>query len=293
MSRPLIWLLLGVAVVGISSSAPVTAATAAAPLAVAFWRNLVGAGVTATYVAARERGALASLDRVTIRTALLSGLLLAVHFATWLSSLKLTSVTAATAIGASTPVWIVAVDLLRRIRVPRPVLLGVVLAVAGVVAITGVDAGSSARALAGDLLALAGAISVAGYVLLGADVRERTTTAVYTLAAYSTCAAVVLPVCVLAGVQLTGFSAATWVELAVITLGAQLLGHTLLNATLPMIGATATALVTLLEVPGAALIAWAWLDQAPPPTIIPGTVLMLAGLVVVVLARPPGDPIPA
>lgn len=279
------WLLLSLAVAGISLSAPVSAATAAAPLAIAFWRNLVGAGLTAAYVSVRERQVLAGLDRVTVRTAAMAGLFLAVHFATWLTSLKYTSVTASTAIVTSTPVWIVLFELSRRRYVPRPVLIGVTLSLAGALAITGVDAGSSSRAFAGDLLALAGAISVCGYVLLGAVVRGRTTTAVYTLIAYSVCAAVMLPLSLLAGVELVGFSRTTWLELAAITLGAQLLGHTVLNATLPIIGPTATTLVTLLEVPGATLIAWAWLGQAPPLMVLPGTVLMLAGLVVVARAQ--------
>jgi drug/metabolite transporter (DMT)-like permease len=84
---------------------------------------------------------------------------------------------------------------------------------------------------------------------------------------------------------LVGFSQRTWIELAIVTIGAQLLGHTLLNAALPQIGVTPMALAILLEVPGASLVAWAWLDRVPPLAVLPGTVLMLLGLVVVVRSR--------
>jgi drug/metabolite transporter (DMT)-like permease len=157
-----------------------------------------------------------------------------------------------------------------------------------VLAITGVDAADSARAAAGDALALAGAVAFAGYVAVGERVRRTAATAEYTLVAYGSCALAVLPVCLLAGVPLGGWSARTWTELAVLTVCAQLLGHSVLNAALPRVGATPLALANLFEVPGAALIAWAWLDRPPPAAVVPGAALMLAGLAVVVTGRPPG-----
>jgi drug/metabolite transporter (DMT)-like permease len=284
--------MLAVAVVGISLSAPVTAATAAPALAVAFWRNLGGATATGAWVAARDSKRLRDVDGPLLRAALLAGLLLALHFATWLTGLKMTSVTAATALVCSTPAWVVLADRLAGRTVPRRVVGGVSLALAGALAITGVDAGHSARALTGDLLSLLGAVAAAGYMVAGHRVLERTSTGVYTLLCYGTCAVLMLPTALLLREQLLGFSLTTWVELAVITVGAQLLGHTLLNASMPVIGTTPVALVTLLEVPGAALIAWAWLGQAPPLTVVPGTLLMLAGLVLVVLSRPTPEPDP-
>jgi len=279
------WLLVAVAVIGISSSAPVTAATAAPILAVAFWRNLGGAAVSGAWVAARERGGPAALPSRARWLAMLAGVLLAVHFVTWFSGLRLTSVTASTALVCTTPIWTVGYDLVRRVPVPRPVLLGVLLAMIGVLAITGVDAARSGDALLGDVLSLGGAIAAAGYVLIGDRVMQTASTAVYTLLAYGACAALLLPVCLLTGTRLVGFDRQTWIELAIVTIGAQLLGHTLLNAALPKIGVTPLALAILLEVPGASLVAWAWLGQVPPASVLPGTLLMLLGLVIVVRSR--------
>ncbi len=282
--------MVAVAVAGISSSAPVTAATMAPILAVAFWRNLVGAVVSGGWVAARERGGPAVMSARTGGLAVLAGVLLAVHFVTWFSGLRLTSVTASTALVCTTPVWTVAFDLVRRVPVPRAVLVGVLLAMGGVVAITGVDAARSGEAVLGDVLSLIGAIAGAGYVVVGNRVMRTASTAVYTMLAYGICAALLLPVCLLTGTQLVGFSQQTWVELAIVTVGAQLLGHTLLNAALPQIGVTPVALALLLEIPGATLVAWGWLGQVPPVAVLPGTALMLLGLVIVVRSRPPSTP---
>lgn len=284
------WLLIAVAVLGISSSAPVTAATAAPVLAVALWRNLAGAAVSGVWVAVRERGGPAALPVRERWLAVLAGAFLAVHFVTWFTGLRLTSVTAATALVCTTPVWTVALDLVRRVPVPRAVLAGVLLAMAGVVAITGVDAARSGEALLGDVLSLAGAVAAAGYVVVGNRVMRTASTAVYTLIAYGACALLLLPACLLADTQLIGFSQRTWVELAVVTVGAQLLGHTLVNVAMPTLGVTPVALAILLEVPGAALVAWVWLGEAPPLAVVPGTVLMLLGLVVVVRSRPRPQP---
>jgi drug/metabolite transporter (DMT)-like permease len=283
------WLLVAIAVLGISSSAPVSTATVAPVLAVAFWRNLGGTLVSGSWVGLRDRPGLLALlhDRRRTGLALLAGTLLAVHFVTWLSGLRLTTVTASTALVCTTPVWTVAFDLLRRVPVGRRVLLGVLLAMLGVLVITGLDAGRSSSAVAGDLLSLAGAVAAAGYVAAGSRVMRTASPGVYTLLAYGTCALILLPVSLLTGTALAGFSARTWTELAIVTIGAQLLGHTLLNAALPIVGVTPLALAILLEVPGASLVAWVWLGQVPPWTVVLGAVLMLSGLVVVVSEASP------
>lgn len=277
--------LIATGVLAVSFSGPIGAATLAPALAVAFWRNALGAAAGAPFTLVRRRAELRSLmhdQRRVFVTALLAGLFLAVHFGLWLPSLRLTSVTAATALVTTTPLWTLALTRLRGARVPRGVLTGVLVALVGVVVITGVDASASTRALRGDLLALAGGAAGAGYVAAGESVRRTVGTASYTLVAYTTCALALLPVCVLSGSALWGFSTRTWVEIAVLTLTAQLLGHSLLNRALRSAGATTVSLAVLLEVPGAALVAWAWLGQVPPLAVLPGAALVLAGLAVVV-----------
>jgi drug/metabolite transporter (DMT)-like permease len=82
-----------------------------------------------------------------------------------------------------------------------------------------------------------------------------------------------------------GYDAKTWGQLLLLTLCAQLIGHTLLNRALAAVGATTVSLAILLETPGAALVAWVWLDQRPPVLILPGAALVLAGIALVVLSR--------
>ena len=283
--------LIATGVVAVSFSGPIGASSLAPALAIAFWRNALGAAAGAPFTVGRRRAELAALGRDQRRvllTAVVAGAFLALHFGLWIPSLRLTTVTASTALVTTTPLFTVALMRLRGLPVPRGVLVGVLLALVGVVVITGVDATGSADALRGDLMALGGGAAAAGYVGAGESVRRTVGTASYTLIAYTTCALVLLPVCLVTGTPLWGFSARSWVEIAVLTLTAQLLGHTLLNRALRSAGATTVSLAVLLEVPGAAVVAWAWLGQVPPLAVLPGAALVLAGLAVVVRTQAAG-----
>jgi drug/metabolite transporter (DMT)-like permease len=275
---------IGVGVLAVAFSAPLITAIAAPALAVAFWRNAFGALAGAPFTLVTRRAELRTLlgpQRRTLYLAVVAGLALSLHFGLWIPSLRLTSVTASTALATTTPLWTVVIARLMGQVVPRGVVLGVVIALTGVLVVTGVDANGSAQALQGDLLALGGGAAGAGYVVAGAEVRRTVGTATYTLVAYTTCAVVLLLVCLVSGSSLSGYSARTWVELALLTLTAQLLGHSLLNRALRSAGATTVALSILLEVPGASLVAWVWLGQVPPVAVVPGAALVLAGIAVV------------
>ncbi|HEX2806566.1 MAG TPA: DMT family transporter, partial [Kineosporiaceae bacterium] len=244
-----------------------------------------GAVATAPVAAARSRHEIRALGRRRCSASLLAGVLLAAHFGLWIPSLRLTSVTASIALVTSAPLWTVLIERARGVRVRPGVLVGVGLALAGVVAVTGADAGRSPSALLGDLLALGGGVAGAGYVLVGEHARRSTSTTVYTLVAYSGCAVVLVGICLLTRTPLAGWSVRTWSELLLLTLVAQLLGHTAFNAAVPVVGATPLSLAILLEVPGAAVVAWLWLRQTPPVGVIPGALLVLAGLALVLRAR--------
>jgi drug/metabolite transporter (DMT)-like permease len=279
------WVLVAAGVVGISVSGPLAAAAAAPALAVAFWRTALAVGVTGpvaalTGTAARD-GRPARPRATRVRHAMVSGVMLAAHFGLWIPSLRLTSVAASTALVVTTPIWTVAWDRLRGVPVPRTVTIGVALAMAGMIVLTGVDAGRSSQALLGDVLALAGGLANAGYVLTGERVRRDTSAAVYATVAYGTCAGVLLPVCLVAGADLAGYPPRAWAEIAALTVAAQLVGHGSFAVALPTVGATPLAMAILLEVPGATLVAWAWLGQVPPLAAVPGALLVLVGLVVV------------
>jgi drug/metabolite transporter (DMT)-like permease len=273
--------------VGISLSGPLTALVAAPVLAIAFWRNAAGAVAMLPVLLTRERAGLDGLRWRDLRSSLLAGLFLAAHFAAWLPSLSMTTVAASIALVTTTPIWTALVARLAGVRLPAAVWWGLVLAVVGAALIAGVDVTVSLRAVAGDGLALLGAIAAGGYVLSGARARERLPTAAYAVVCYSVCAATLAVAAALVHVPLAGFSARDWWLIAAITFVAQLLGHTLLNLVLSSVGPTVVSLAVLLEVPGSLIVALVLLHQAPPPLALPGMAAVVAGVALVVRAGRP------
>jgi drug/metabolite transporter (DMT)-like permease len=287
------------ALVAVSSSAPLIAFAAAPALALAFWRNILAAAVLGPYALVRRRAELRMLataaGRRTAGYCVLAGLALAVHFATWMPSAQLTSVAAAAALVGTQPIWQGLIALGQGRRLPVAAWAGIVVAVLGAGWATGADFGTSGRAFAGDLLAVAGGLAAAVYTALGERARVTLSTTTYTTICYGVCALALLVGCLLGGVPLTGFDGPTWLAILGLVVGAQLLGHSMFSYALRRISATTISVLILLEAPGAALIAWVWLGQLPRAAALPGLGLLLVGVAIVVLsgARPTRRPVPA
>ena len=275
--------LLGVAVLAISTTGPIIALCAAPALAIAFWRCLAGSIAIFPFAWTRHRSDFASLDRRGWFLVILAGVLLAVHFATWIPSLRYTTVASSTALVATQPVWAAVIARLRGHHVPRQTWIGIFIALLGVVSLTGTDFVVAApRALFGDVLALLGAITAAAYVTVGQSVRSRISNNAYTTACYGSAALTLLVMCLLGGVALSGYSTRDWLLIGAVTVTGQLLGHTLMNRVLATTSATVASMAILFEMPGSTLLAAWWVSQVPAAQVWPAIALLLVGLVLVI-----------
>jgi drug/metabolite transporter (DMT)-like permease len=164
-------------------------------------------------------------------------------------------------------------------------------AMAGTVALTGVDVSIAPRALFGDLLALTGGALAAAYVTVGAEVRRTVSTTVYATACYATAALVLLVVCAVGSQPLTGYDGATWLALAGTVVGPQLLGHTLVNRVLRTTSPVVVSVAILFEIVGAAVIAWIAFGEVPPASAVPAAALIVVGVVLVVRANASARPV--
>jgi drug/metabolite transporter (DMT)-like permease len=274
-------LLLALAVCATSTSAPLTREAAIPALAIAFWRNALAAGgLVPLAVAARRPAAAAS--RRAWWAAVAAGVVLGAHFATWISSLSLTTVAASVVLVSTQPVWAALIARATGSPIGARAWAGVALAVAGVVMAAGVDVGGSSRALRGDGLALVGGLLAAVYVSIGAVARRELSTTSYTAACYTTAAVTVLVAAVVGGQHLTGFGARGWWCILAITVGPQLLGHSVFNRLLRTVGPTTVSVALLGEIVGASLLAAWWFGQRPSLWIVPAAVLIAGGVVLVV-----------
>lgn len=280
--------LIAVAITAVSTSAPLIREAEAPALAIAFWRNAMAIAVLGPLCAVRRRGEIAGLDRAQTRGCLLAGVFLSAHFATWVPSLSFTTVASSVALVATQPVWAALMARARGDHVPGQVWAGIGVAVAGAVTLTGVDVALSARALVGDLLALAGGILAAAYVTVGSEVRQTVSTTLYTTICYTTAAVALGLACLGGGQALSGYDGRTWVCLLALTAGPQLLGHSVVNRVLRTTSATVVSVAILFEIVGSTLLARVAFGESPPAGAYPAAVLIAVGTVLVVLAGRPG-----
>lgn len=279
---------LGIAVIFISLSGPMIAATVAPALAIAFWRCLIGSGLTGVWVVVRRWSSLGALTKREIKLTVVAGVFLGLHFATWIPSLTLTTIAASTALVATQPIWAALIARATGVHIASRVWVGIAIAFAGVLVLTGVDLSVDPAHLIGDALALVGAIFSAAYVSVAERVRKTVDTSTMTFILYAVSALTILPLVFVFGQQLIGFDAQAWALILAVTLGAQLLGHSMMTRVLSSTSATVVSLAILFEMPGATLVAAIWLGQLPPLALLPAAALILVGLVVVIRAADRG-----
>ncbi len=210
-----------------------------------------------------------------------AGVLLGVHFATWITSLNVTTVAASVTLVATTPLWVALFAWLFSGRAPTfSVLIGVVLAVGGAAVIGFGDLGGGTSPLVGDALALAGAASAAGYLLLGRTVqRSGVGLDAYAGTAYAVAAVVLAPLPAVFGLSYGAYPAVSFAWIALLALVPQLIGHNGINYAMRHLDPTLVATTTLLEPIGSTLLALAVFAEVPSALTVVGALILLAGVV--------------
>ena len=267
------------------SAAAIFIRLAEAPaIAVAFWRCALGAAVLLP--PALVRGDRFPRGR-TLYAGLASGVALGAHFGFWISSLDYTSVAASVVLVSTQPVFVAVLASLAFGERTSPLsFAGILVALAGT-AVIAADRSVGSAAVFGNALALVGAVTVAVYVLIGRSSRTGGVGVLpYSVVVYAAAAATLLPAAVVFEVRLWGYSGETWFWLAAITLGPQLMGHTVFNWALRYVEASVVSGTVLAEPVASALLAWVVLSERPGlPTLLGGAVV-LVGLYLLLKGRP-------
>lgn len=215
---------------------------------------------------------------------ILAGLCLAAHFATWISSLSYTSVTASAALVNTNPLWVALFSwLFLGLAPPLTVLIGAVLAVLGGALISFDGAGVGSQPALGNALAIAGAVAVSAYLLLGRAAQRRgLSVQAYAGSAYAVAALALLPLPLVFDVPYAPYPVATWGWLLLLALVPQMIGHTSFNYAMNHVEPTLVATVILLEPIGAAIMALIIFAEIPSALTAIGAGVLLIGVVLTV-----------
>jgi drug/metabolite transporter (DMT)-like permease len=236
---------------------------------------------------------------ISIKTWLLialSGLLLAMHFASWITSLEKTSVASSVVLVTTAPLWVALLStLLLRERLTKFVIIGLIVALMGGVVVglsqictsgfsklscESINQFFSSSTTAGNLLALAGAIFSSGYLIIGRVVRKTVSLESYIFLVYGIAAIALVILVAFNRQSFIGFGSQTYLFMFLIALIPQLIGHSTYNWALKYLSAVFVSIALLGEPIGSAILAFIFLKE--PPTIfeIIGGVLIFTGIIV-------------
>jgi drug/metabolite transporter (DMT)-like permease len=255
--------------------------TGAPSLVIAACRLTIATLVLAPIALSQKRSELAALTRRELGLALLSGLFLAVHFASWISSLEYTTVASSVVLVTTTPLWVaILAPFTLREPITRGQMVGMLVALVGGVVVGVSDSGNSAARspLLGDFLALVGAWMAASYIILGRRLRKKMSLVSYTFVVYGAAAVMLVIFMLGAGFSPAGYPAQAYLWFVLLALIPQLLGHSSINWALGYLSAASVSTILLGEPIGSTLLAVLLLNETPGVVKVLGAALILLGI---------------
>jgi drug/metabolite transporter (DMT)-like permease len=291
---PVIILLFGIIAISTSSLIVRNAQKEVPSLVIAAARLVIAAVILGSIALYRNRLEIKSLSKKQSLFLGLSGLFLAGHFATWITSLEYTSIVSSVMLVCSTPLWVAILSpFVIKEKPKKMVWIGMILTIIGAVLIgisssitiegtsfqyLGFNQKSQSRELVGNILALTGAWCETGYILIGRGIRKKISLVPYTFIVYGSAAVILLITIFILGLKLTGYSPQSYFWMTALAVVPQLIGHTSFNWALGYINATNVSIAFLGEPLGTSILSYLLLKEIPTIFEIGGGLLILIGI---------------
>ncbi len=264
------------AIVGISFAAIFIRWSESSALVIATYRMAFATLIILPFALTNAREEIARLKRKDLGYLVLIGAVLAAHFVAFIASLDLTSVASSTILVTSHPlmVGLIGYWVLKEGKVTTGA--GIVLGFLGVMLISLGDLNS--QTLAGDMLAILGAVMAGAYILMGRVLRKKISLITYVFLVYLSCTAILLVTSVASGESLWPVPQQEFLLFLALAVVSTILGHTLFNWSLKYVSAALVSVSFMGEPVGATILAFILLSENPPLTAIAGGALVLLGI---------------
>lgn len=287
-------LLVGILAVSSSSIMIRYAQEHAGSIAIAAGRMSVASAILIPIALLRNRVELRGLGARGWGMTLLAGTFLAIHFASWITSLAYTNITSSIVIVSTLPLWVALLSpRLLGETLENTVVAGLLIALLGTALMALLNSCSLAtgnlacpplyqllgtRSFLGDALALLGALSGAGYIVLGRDVRRDLSILPYTAIVYGASAILLLALTTLFKQTLFGLSSQAYLWMVLLAIIPQIMGHSSFNYALGFLPAAKVSIAILGEPIGTILLAYLILGEQPGAGRLVGAILILIGI---------------
>jgi drug/metabolite transporter (DMT)-like permease len=249
------------------------------PLVIAAYRMLFAALMLLPFAIVHREAQFKLLDRKTVSWLLVIGIVLALHFATWITSLGMTSVASSTILVTSHPLLVGAVSILMFKESGKWTAIGVTVGFTGVVFISILSLGDGSWD--GNLLALIGGVFAGVYILAGRVLRKKVDLIAYAFVIYLSAAAFLFMSCLVLDQPIWPYPIEEFVLFLLLAGVSTILGHTVYNWSLRYVTAPMVSASLLGEPILASVLAAILLAELPSPYIFLGGALILVGVLFV------------
>ena len=262
-------------------------------LVIAALRLTFASLIIAPLALSKHRVELTSLRKKDLFLGLAAGIFLALHFATWITSLEYTTVASSVVLVSTTPLWVALLSpLVLKEPITRPIVWGMLLALLGGLVIGFSDACRwenglicpateeffQGQAFWGNFLALIGAWMAAGYLLIGRRLRSKMSLIPYIFVVYGMAAIILLAIMFASGESALHLPPQAYYWILLLAIFPQLLGHSTFNWTLKYLPASLVSITLLGEPIGSTILAFIILDEVPSTFELMGAAFILIGI---------------
>lgn len=279
------YLALFISVVSVSFAAIFIVSCDAPALSIAFYRLLFTLLLILPFVLIyrKTRHELLNMPRSTLLIMIGIGIILAAHFALWITSLEHTSVASSVILVTAHPLLVGPIShFFLKERLSAVNATGIVISVVGVIILvygnygfaTGLDT------FEGNILAILGGIFAGLYILGGRKLRKTVSIGSYAFVVYAVGTIVLFVICLLFNAPVINLSLKDYGIIFLMAVVAGIFGHTLYNWSLEHVRASLASVVLLGEPIGSSLLAFAlpWIQQTPSYYTIIGGAIILSGI---------------
>lgn len=273
-------------IIGVSTGAIFARLADAPALVTAAYRVGLAAAILIPLAVWKVRDELRRLSVRDIMLATLSGLFLALHFASWISSLDYTAVANSVVLVNTIPLWVgLLTPLIAEDRIQKLTIISIALSVIGGAIIGFGDFAIGAKALWGDFLAVIGAICAAIYLLLGRNLRSKLSLLSYVAVCYGSAAVILWLVVLFLKLPIVGYSTQTFAAFWAMALVSQILGHSSYNWALKWFSTGFVAVALLGEPIGSTILAYIIFDEGLTWLKLAGGLFILSAIYVAALGE--------
>lgn len=228
----------------------------------------------------KNRNDFAELNKKNILLCLLSGIFLALHYATWISSIKLTTIANSTILVSCSPIFVsLANYLFIKEKISKKMIVSIFISLTGTIIIAlGSSNAIASNMMLGNILAFLGAIFVAGYLVIGGIVRKNLSASAYVFIVYSVSTVVLFVMCLISGTHLYPYPLSEFMLFISLAFFCSILGHTLYNYMVKYVSSTLISVSTLSEPIFASLMALFIFNEIPSLYTLVGGIIIITGI---------------